>query len=198
MSNLIALCVATAILVAIPGPNVALIVANSLSHGWRKGVATVIGTTFGLGLQVAVVALGFAAVVELAADALHWIKWAGVAYLVYLGLRSWRRPVGELPRRAAAPVVFWRACLIAAVNPKTLLFNAAFLPQFIPPGGGTGQFVAVACVFLGVVLTGDLCWAAFASQARRALGRFSRNANRVSGAFLFAAGLGLALARRDS
>jgi len=197
MTNLVALCVATAILVAIPGPNVALIVANSLAHGWRKGVATVLGTTVGLGLQLAVVTLGFAAVVELAADALHWIRWAGVVYLVYLGVRSWRRRADAIPQRAAGPAVFWHACLIAAANPKTLLFTAAFLPQFIPGGGGTAQFVAVGGVFLGVVLAGDLCWAALASRAREALGRFSHHANRMSGAFLLAAGLGLALARRD-
>ena len=137
MQNLIALCIATAILVAIPGPNVALIVANSLRYGPREGARTVFGTTLGVALQLGLVVLGMAVVIEFAAVALTWIKWVGVVYLLYLGIRVWRQPAHDLGHVEAAPAVFWRACLIAAMNPKTLLFNAAFLPQFLPPGAGT-------------------------------------------------------------
>ncbi len=197
MNTLVALIVATAVLVSIPGPNVALIVANSLKFGFRSGLVTVLGTTMGLGLQLALVVAGMTAIIEFAADALNWIRWAGAAYLVWLGIRTWRTPADELSTLTATPVMFWRGCLVAAANPKTLLFNVAFIPQFVGTGG-TGSLtpMTVAAVYLAVVLLGDLLWAALASSARRALGRYMSLRNRLTGAFLVAAGVGLALSRR--
>lgn len=197
IENLLALSVATAVLVAIPGPNVALIVANSLRYGLRGGAITVLGTTLGIALQLGIVVLGMAALIEFAVEALAWIRWAGVAYLVYLGIRTWLEPAGDLNTVDAKPAVFWRACMIAAMNPKTLLFNAAFLPQFLPTGAGAGQFLLIAAVFLLVLLVGDSLWAAFASSARRLLAGYGQSRNRLTGGFLVAAGIGLALSRRN-
>jgi threonine/homoserine/homoserine lactone efflux protein len=197
VANLVALAAATAILVAIPGPIVGLIVANSVRHGPRVGFVTVMGTTLGNALQLLLVVLGMAALIELAADALSWIRWAGVVYLVYLGIRSWNEPAGELRGADAAPAVFWRGCAVAVVNPKSLLFNAAFLPQFIAADGGlTGHPAVVAAVFLLVLSIGDALWALFAGSARHLLDRYASVRNRITGGFLVAAGLGLALARR--
>lgn len=197
IENLLALSIATAVLVAIPGPNVALIVANSLRFGLRDGAVTVLGTTLGVALQLALVVLGMTALIEFAAGALAWVRWAGVAYLIYLGVRTWLQSAEDLGGIGPKPAVFWRACMIAASNPKTLLFSAAFLPQFLVTGAGAGQFLSIAAVFLTVLLLGDLLWAAFASSARRALIRFGRLRNRLTGAFLVAAGIGLALSRRQ-
>lgn len=197
IENLLALSIATAVLVAIPGPNVALIVANSLRFGFREGAVTVLGTTLGVALQLGLVVLGMAALIEFAAEALAWVKWAGVVYLVYLGMRTWLQSADDLGSIDAKPAVFWRACMIAASNPKTLLFNAAFLPQFLATGTGAGQFLLIAAVFLSVLLLGDLLWAAFASSARQVLNRYGRARNRLTGGFLVAAGIGLALSRRD-
>ena len=197
MSALFALIVATAVLVVIPGPNVALIVANTLKYGFRMGFVTVVGTTAGVALQLALVVAGMAAVIELAAEALELVKWAGVVYLVWLGVRTWREPADDLARIEAAPAMFWRGCLIAALNPKTLLFNAAFIPQFVASGSASATNVAlVAAVFLAVLFIGDVLWAAFAGSARRVLSRYSGWRNRLTGAFLAAAGIGLALSRR--
>lgn len=198
IENLLALSIATAILVAIPGPNVALIVANSLRFGLREGAITVLGTTLGVALQLGLVVLGMVALIEFAAETLAWVRWAGVAYLVYLGVRTWRQPVDDLGGIAAKPTVFWRACMIAAINPKTLLFNAAFLPQFLATGAGGAQFLLIAAVFLSVLMLGDLLWAAFASSARRAFASYGRFRNRLTGGFLVAAGIGLALSRRST
>jgi threonine/homoserine/homoserine lactone efflux protein len=77
VESIIALVAATVVLILIPGPNVALIVANSLRHGMRVGVVTSLGTTVGIGLQLLVVVLGLAALIELVANALAWIKWIG-------------------------------------------------------------------------------------------------------------------------
>lgn len=195
MTNLAALVAATAILVIIPGPNVALIVANSIRYGFRSGAVTALGTTLGVALQLFLVVLGLSAIVEFAAEALSWIRWAGVAYLIYLGIQTYRESPEDLGTVEAAPTVFWRGCMLAAVNPKTLLFNAAFIPQFVADGS-LSQFALVATVFLLVLLIGDLLWAAFASSARRALGRFASARNKITGAFLVAAGIGLAAANR--
>ncbi len=198
MENLIALTAATLVLVLFPGPNVALIVANSLSYGRRLGLVTVLGTTSGVALQLALVVFGMAAIIEIASNALAWIKWAGVIYLVWLGIRTWRQTAADLGRIQATPTVFWRACAVAAVNPKTLLFNAAFVPQFVPAGSnGAGQLVLVAAVFLTVLFIGDTLWVLFASSGRRILGRVGLWRNRLSGGFLVAAGIGLALSRRN-
>jgi threonine/homoserine/homoserine lactone efflux protein len=148
-------------------------------------------------LQLGLVVLGMAAVIEFAADLLAWIKWAGVVYLVYLGIRAWREPVKDLGETGARPAVFWRGCMIAALNPKTLLFNAAFLPQFLSAGAVAGEFLLIACVFLTVLLLGDLLWAAFATSARQFLRRYGKFRNKLTGSFLVAAGVGLALSRRS-
>jgi threonine/homoserine/homoserine lactone efflux protein len=197
MSELIALALATAVLVMIPGPNVALIVANSLRYGLHEGLVTVLGTTLGVAIQLVLVVAGVAAAIEFAAETLNWIRWAGVVYLVYLGIRAWSEPARGLDAVHAEPTVFWRACMVAAINPKTLLFNAAFLPQFLPVGAGKLDLILAVGVFLAVLLAGDMLWAAFAESARRLVHRYGRFRNRMTGAFLVAAGIGLAVSRRN-
>jgi len=198
VANLLALVVATMILVMIPGPNVALIVANSIRYGFRIGTVTVLGTTAGVALQVVMVVVGVAGLIQLAAEALTWIRWAGVAYLIYLGIRTWNEPAEDLSNITAAPAMFWRGFIIAALNPKTLLFTAAFLPQFIVDNGSVaGQFTAVAAVFLSVLLLGDVIWAFTAASSRKLLDRYAGARNRITGGFLVAAGVGLALSRRS-
>ncbi len=196
-ASLIALVVATAILVAIPGPNVALIVANSLRNGFGAGAKTAFGTTTGVGVQLALVVTGMALLVEAAAAALSWVRWAGVAYLVWLGVQTWRAPAADLSRIEAAPAVFWQGCALAAINPKTLLFSAAFLPQFVDLAvADVLQLAVVAAVYLLVLLLGDLLWAALANSAARLLRGAPGWRNRATGAFLVLAGFGLALSRR--
>ena len=94
--NILALIAATTVLILIPGPNAALIVATSLSHGLRFGIITVVGTTIGIMLQLIMVVGGVAAIVDTAASALTWIKWLGVAYLLFLGIRTWFESPGDL------------------------------------------------------------------------------------------------------
>lgn len=200
-SNVAALVIATIVLVVIPGPNVALIVANSIRHGLRLGIVTAAGTTVGIGLQLFLVVVGMATLIEAAASALLWIKWAGVAYLMYLGIRTWHEPADDLGQIAAqsGSGIFWRAVIVAVVNPKTLLFNAAFLPQFVAAQPDvTAQLVVVTAVYLAVIVMGDALWAVFAAGARRWLRRFGAFRNRVTGIFLVGAGVGLALSRRSA
>lgn len=191
MTSLIALALATAVLVLIPGPNVALIVANAIRYGFRSGAVTALGTTVGVAIQLLLVVLGLTAIVALAAGALEWIRWLGVAYLLYLAWRSWRTAPSSLARVQARPPMFWKAVGLACINPKTLLFNAAFIPQFAGDGGIV-ETSAAAIVFLGVLLLGDIGWAWGAGKARKWLIRYGNWRNRLAGGFFALAGAGLA------
>lgn len=198
MENILVLIVATSILVLIPGPNVALIVANGLRHGLKLGLVTVFGTTAGIAMQLCLVILGMATIIEMAASALLWIKWLGAAYLVYLGVKTWNEEGGDLNEIPAGSKhsTFWRGFALAVINPKTLLFNAAFLPQFVVrDASATGQLMLLAAVYLTVIVIGDALWAFFASSARRFFARLQHLRNRVTGGFMLGAAAGLALSR---
>ncbi|MFQ6004487.1 MAG: LysE family translocator [Woeseia sp.] len=198
--NILALIAATAVLILIPGPNVALIVANSLRHGYRHGLVTVLGTTLGIGLQLTIVIGGFAVMLGWAATALAWIKWGGVVYLLYLGVRTWREPASDLKEVPVEPEqhAFLHGLGLSVVNPKTLFFNAAFLPQFVGQSMNfTAQLAILSAVFLATVAIGDSLWVTFAGSARKWFGRFGTLTNKFTGGFLFGAGVGLALARRS-
>jgi len=192
---------ATAILVAIPGPNVALIIANTIARGFRFGAMTVLGTTIGVAVQIVVVVLGLAALLEFAASAFTWLKWAGVAYLLYLGISSWRQGVEDLQETSASKrplhALFLQGLLLAIINPKTLLFNAAFLPQFVSMDAGSVSLMAAAIIYLGVIFVGDLVWAASAQSARPLILKLGRLRHRLAGCLFFGSGIGLALSRVD-
>ena len=173
MESYLALIAATALLVAIPGPNVAMIVATSLSRGTRHGLFTVAGTTLGVGAQLAFMVFGLTALIGMAATAFEWLRWAGVAYLVYLGIRAWNDAAEDLSTIAAdkrpGDIAFWGGFGVALVNPKTLLFNSAFLPQFVSANVNLSvgvQLIVVCSVFLGVLALGDSAWAILAGRAR--------------------------------
>ncbi len=198
----LALTGATAILVTIPGPNVALFIANTIAYGARFGVATVLGTTLGVALQLLIVVLGLAALLEFASSAFGWLKWAGVVYLIYLGIVSWRQGVDtiEAPVARCKPmrVLFQQGLLLAMINPKTLLFTAAFLPQFVnTQAAGPFSLMVPAIIYLSVVLLGDLCWVACAQIARPAIMKLGRLRHRLTGCLFIGSGVGLALARVD-
>lgn len=201
MENVLALIAATTALILVPGPNVALIVASSLRHGLASGLLTAAGTTTGLALQLLLVVAGMATAMEMVGAALSWIKWLGVIYLLYLGIRVWGEPASDLAdvRTSSRNVTFWRGVGLAVINPKTLLFTAAFLPQFVPDANDAGrELLVLGAVFLSVIIAGDAMWAIFASTARHWISRFGHLRNRVTGGFLVLSGIGLALSRRNN
>ena len=190
---------ATAILMLIPGPNVALIVANSLRFGVRAGLMTVAGTSAAMAAQLAVAALGVTAIFGALSEAFGILRWLGVAYLVWLGIRAWREPAGDLSKTEAAPPsrTFGRGFFVSLTNPKTLAFYAAFLPQFLDPATPMGKQMAILGVtFVGVAIIVDSGWAILAARARGPTARFGRAHNRLTGAVLIGAAVGLAAARR--
>ena len=196
---------ATSVLILMPGPIVTLVVANSLAHGRRTGLATVAGASSGNAVLVAAGALGLTTLLALAADLLVWVRWIGVAYLVWLGLKEWRRALqakgdGPLDPTERPRGVFWYAALIAITNPKTILFYAAFFPQFLDPSLAAGpQLLAMSIGFIVIATTFDGLYALLASRLRGRLMNSTRARIRhgISGTLLIGTGLGLALARRS-
>ena len=190
---------ATLLIVAIPGPNVALIIANTLTNGLRFGVVTVVGTTLGVSLQLLLVVLGLALILETASSVFAWLRWAGVAYLLYLGILAWRQGVEEMRDTSATQkplrVVFWQGVLLAMINPKTLLFNAAFLPQFVKTDSGSTALLLAAILYLCVIMIGDLVWVVSAQSAKPVIAKLGRLRHRLTGCLFFGCGVGLALAR---
>ncbi len=153
-------------------------------------------------VHLALVALGMTSLMALLSEGFEWLRWAGVAYLVILGVRQWRARPAALDDGAIRAVsgrrLFWTGFVVDATNPKTLFFYAAFFPQFIDPGRAFGPQIVLLCVtFLviqtlldgAVALLGGRLRPVLASRAR------ARLRNRLRGGFLIAAGLGRALAR---
>ena len=191
---------AVALLMLTPGPNVALIVANSVAHGARLGLLTVAGTVTANAIQLLFVGFGLGGAAGAIGHVFEWLRWAGVAYLLVLGLRTWRAPVADLGAVRAqggqARAVFGRAMLVGLTNPKSLLFYGAFFPQFIAPERPVAPQVWTMCAtYLAVAVGIDGLWALAAARARNLLRAHGRLRNRVSGGLLMGAGLGLALAR---
>jgi threonine/homoserine/homoserine lactone efflux protein len=199
----LAFVAATAILILIPGPSVALIVANSVAHGPRYGLVTVAGTATAVVLQLILTVAGMTTFLTVLANWFEWLRWIGVAYLLYLGFRAWRAPAVDLtqakPEARSARGIFLRGSLVALTNPKTLLFYGAFFPQFVSVEGDLmTQLSLLAATFLVIEVALDSCWALLAGRFRAVLAVNGKLRNRLTGGLLMGAGAGLALAHRSS
>jgi homoserine/homoserine lactone efflux protein len=198
----LAFVAATVILILIPGPNVALIVANSVAHGSRYGLLTVAGTSSAVVIQLLLTIAGMTTFLSVMANWFEWLRWIGVVYLIYLGVRAWRAPAVDLtkarPEKRSPRAIYMRGFLVSLSNPKTLLFYGAFFPQFVSVGGNlTAQLVLLAATFLILAVTLDGTWALLAGRFRAVLAVNGKLRNRLTGGLLIGAGAGLALARRS-
>src|SRR6185437_15880369 len=161
--------IASVALILLPGPNVSLIVANSIAYGTRYGILTVAGTSSAIVFQLALTGLGLTATLGILASWFEWIRWAGVAYLLYLGIRQWLAAPVDLTRIRPQPRSFraiaLRGFLISLTNPKTLLFYGAFFPQFISLDRPLApQVVVLSLSFLFIAAGIDSGWATLAGR----------------------------------
>jgi len=189
---------AVTLLMLIPGPNVALIVAGSVSHGVRAGLMTVLGTVAAQALSLVLVTAGLTALLQEVSAWFGWLRWVGAAYLIWLGIRQWRAPPPNLAAVKAQPraTLFAQAFLVSLVNPKTLIFYGAFFPQFITMERPVmPQAALLSAVFLVIALVIDSGWALVASRVRPLLARRGWLTGRFSGGILVGAGAALALWR---
>ena len=198
----IAFFVATTIMILMPGPSVLLTVAHSLSFGPHRALATVAGATCGVAVQLPVTLVGMTSLMLVLADWFEWLRWLGVAYLIYLGIQLWRaRPVEttSVPAVSRRRSLFLQGLVVTVANPKSMFFLAAFFPQFVNPAAPPAlQFTVLGITFLAITYVFTALWALVAGRARHVLrtrsGILLRN--RISGSLMICAGLGLALARR--
>jgi threonine/homoserine/homoserine lactone efflux protein len=152
--NLLLFAGAALVLLLIPGPAVLYVVARSVAQGRKAGIVSVLGIHTATLIHIAAAALGLSVLVLSSALAFNIVKYAGAAYLIWLGLRKLFGPAeavglnGELQRYSHARL-FRDGFLVNLLNPKTALFFLAFLPQFVDVGRG---HVAMQITILGLML----------------------------------------------
>ena len=198
------LFVGTCVLLALtPGPNMSLIVANTLAGGLRAGLTTLAGTGTGLAIAVTVAALGMSSVMVLMATWFDVVRWAGAIYLIVLGARQlwgwWQRRGGGLPPPPRRPGTnYIQGLLVALSNPKVLLFLGAFLPQFVDTSRDPlPQLATLAVIFWATLIVTDLGYTYAIARARAAIDmRKLAVMDGLAGCLLMVGGLVLATARR--
>jgi len=188
-------------LLVIPGPAVLYIVFQSAEQGRRVGLASVAGVHLGTLVHVAAASAGLSALIVASSLAFSVVKYAGAAYLVYLGIRKLlqRDPETQVERkREPLRRAFVRGMIVNALNPKTALFFLAFLPQFIAPdrGGVWSQALVLGFVFVGLGLITDSLYALAAGTVGGLLRRRRNTVRYGSGLVFIALGATAAFARR--
>ncbi|UUX49163.1 LysE family translocator [Nisaea acidiphila] len=200
----LAFAAATSVMLAIPGPTVMLVASYAMSRGRESGWLTVPGVALGDLTAMIVSLAGAGAVLAASAELFTILKFAGAAYLVWLGIQLWR----SKPELALAPAgggrrqktrMFANAYVVTALNPKGIVFFVAFVPQFIDPSRPLFlQFVILVTTFVILGAINAAFWAIMAGTMRS---RFSspfalRLVNRLGGSAMIGAGLLTALTRR--
>jgi threonine/homoserine/homoserine lactone efflux protein len=194
-------CLAALALLAVPGPAVLYIVVQSAEQGRRVGLASVAGIHLGTLVHVAAATVGLSALIVASAVALSAVKYAGAAYLVYLGVRKLleRPPRARIGReRESLGRAFARGAVVNVLNPKTALFFLAFLPQFVDRdrGGVWSQVLVLGLVFVGLGLVSDSLYALGAGAIGRLLRRRRRALQYGSGIVYIGLGAAAALVKR--
>ncbi|ANK82493.1 MAG: lysine transporter LysE [Rhizobiales bacterium NRL2] len=200
----IAFVLASAALLAVPGPTVMLAVSHALNGGRRTALGTVPGTMLGDFTAMTVSLAGAGAVLAASATLFTALKLVGAAYLIWLGVKLWRaKPDPAALEQRIAPAsmqsVFLQSFVVTALNPKGIVFFVAFVPQFVDPAAPVlMQFVVLEATFVILAGVNVALWAMAAGTLRA---RFRQPAtmrlvNRIGGGFLIGAGLLTAAVRR--
>ncbi|MEV7865578.1 LysE family translocator [Streptomyces sp. NPDC088124] len=172
--RLLAFAAMSFLLIVVPGPSVLFVVGRALAQGRRAALTTVLGNTLGAYVLVVAVALGVGAVVERSVVVFTALKLVGAAYLVYLGVKAIRQRgalqasfAGQGPGHGTLRTL-WDGFVVGVANPKTIVFFAAVLPQFVDPGRGhvALQMLLLGLVFNVVAIVSDSIWGLIAATAR--------------------------------
>ncbi|QKV90863.1 LysE family translocator [Streptomyces sp. NA02950] len=195
---------ASFLLIIVPGPSVLFVIGRALAQGRRAALTTVAGNTVGAYVLVVAVALGIGTVVERSVIVFTTLKLGGAAYLIYLGIKAVRQRKSMLsafrsPDGAAqgSRRTFWEGFAVGVTNPKTIIFFAAVLPQFVDRGEGdvAVQMLLLGLVFNLIALICDSVWGLVAGTTRSWFARSPRRLSMVGGAGgLTMIGLGLGVA----
>ncbi|PTM92070.1 LysE family translocator [Mycoplana dimorpha] len=203
-----AFAAASAVMLAIPGPTILLVISYALGHGRRTAGATVAGVALGDFTAMTASMLGLGALLATSAAIFTALKWIGAAYLLWLGLKLWRAPVAGSDANPAGTTreekpmrIFAHAYVVTALNPKSIVFFVAFLPQFLDLSRPIApQMVIFEITFLVLATANALAYALMASAARGTIRKpgVQKVVNRVGGSLLMGAGLLTAGLRRVS
>lgn len=190
---------ASTILLIIPGPTVLLVVSYALGQGWRSALPMAVGVALGDFTAMTLSMLGVGALLATSAGLFTALKWMGAAYLIWLGVNLWRAG-GTLKAepctdRTSAARMLGHAWLVTALNPKSITFFVAFVPQFLNPETSfLTQMLVFETTFLVLAFANALGYAVIASRARRLAGNATAISwfNRAGGTLLIGAGLATA------
>lgn len=187
IENLVAFVIASAAIVAIPGPSVLFVIGRSIALGRRAGVLSVIGNALGMIPAIVAVAVGVGAIVASSVVAFTVIKIAGAIYLVWLGIQAIRHRHAAPEPAERAPTstrrLLAQGFVVGATNPKTIAFFVAVLPQFIAPAAGAvwAQLLVLGLTFQVLALACDSVWALAAGTARTWFATSPRRISTLSG-----------------
>lgn len=194
-SHLLAFAAAAVVLAIIPGPGLIYVLARSLSGGTRAGLRSTVGTAAGGLAHVIAAAVGLSALVLASATAFEVLRWAGAAYLIYLGVQTLRGASDPPPNNDQAPVTHLvrQGVITEALNPKTALFFLALLPQFVQPERGPIALQLLALGAISVTLNSGAAVAVALASGRlsallRASPRWWKRQRTASGALLIGLG----------
>jgi threonine/homoserine/homoserine lactone efflux protein len=193
----VAACIALALL---PGPMVTLVLANGLRHGTRAALINVAGAQVGLAIVIGIVAVGLTSLMATMGYWFDWVRFAGAAYLVWLGIKLIRFPVEGLSADEPPPPrggFFLQGLLVLLSNPKVLVFFGAFIPQFMDMSRDhLSQVSLLGVTFMAIAGVTDAMYALLSGRARAMFSaRRTRLVSRVSGGFMIGGGIWLALTR---
>ncbi|WP_411701093.1 LysE family translocator [Conyzicola sp.] len=201
-ANLVAFTLAALLLVVLPGPSVLFVVGRALAIGRLGALLSVVGNAVGMFVQVLAIALGLGVILEQSIVLFTIVKFAGAAFLVYLGVQAIRhRNRAASTGGSDAPRSRWRSLAegagVGVTNPKSVVFFIAVLPQFVDPtaGGVPLQMIELGAVFALLAMVFDSVWAIGAGFARDWLGRSPKRLSRLGatgGVAMIGLGVGMA------
>jgi threonine/homoserine/homoserine lactone efflux protein len=194
----VAACIALALL---PGPVVTLMIANGLRYGTRAALTNILGVQMGLAIVIGIVAVGLTSLMATMGYWFDWVRFAGAAYLVWLGIKLIRFPVEGVKTDEPPPPprggFFLQGFVVLLSNPKVLVFFGAFIPQFMDMNRDhVSQVTLLGVTFMVIAGLTDGLYALLAGRARTFFSaRRTRLVSRISGGFMIGGGIWLALTR---
>ena len=201
-----AFALAAMVVLIVPGPTIILVISQAIVHGRRSVLPLTLGVTLGDFTAMTLSLLGLGALMASSAALFSALKWVGAAYLIYLGIKLWRTHPKSPELANAAPShsgqsLVHSAFIVTALNPKSIAFFVAFLPQFIDPQKqALPQLVILGTTFLSLASVNAALYALFAGQLRETMQRtrVRRFFNRCGGSALIGAGVITATLQRTS
>lgn len=208
LPTLLAFALASTLLVIVPGPNVLYIIARGIDQGRKAAIVSVLGVQAGMFVHMVAVILGLSAIIAKSDLLFNAIRYAGAAYLVWMGITTIRTRMAhsDLPgvgTKTSYRKIFLRAMVVNLLNVKVILFVLAFLPQFVRPerGSSSGQIIVLGLVLMVVAVLSDMVYAVASGAIGQWLSRredLARQRNRFTGTVYILLGAFAAIAGSGS